>query len=94
MPATLPRYILVTPARNEGAFIEHTLKSVIAQRVLPVRWLIVNDGSTDDTAAVVLRYAAEHDWIELVNLPARTERDFVGKVHAVNAGVARAAGLD
>jgi glycosyltransferase involved in cell wall biosynthesis len=94
MPATLPKYILVTPARNEGAFIEHTILSVIAQRVLPLRWLIVNDGSTDDTAAIVRRYAAEHDWIELVNLPERTERDFVGKVRAVNAGLARAAALD
>jgi len=94
MPATLPKYVLVTPARNEAAFIEHTIASVIAQRVQPARWLIVNDGSTDDTAAIVSRYAAEHNWIELVNLPERTQRDFVGKVRAVNAGVARAQDID
>src|SRR4026207_2392406 len=94
MPATLPKYVLVTPARNEAAFIEHTITSVIAQRVQPARWLIVNDGSTDDTAAIVSRYAAEHNWIELVNLPERTQRDFVGKVRAVNAGVARAQDID
>jgi len=94
MPATLPKYVLVTPARNEAAFIEHTIASVIAQRVQPARWLIVNDGSTDDTAAIVSRYAAEHNWIVLVNLPERTQRDFVGKVRAVNAGVARAQDID
>jgi len=94
MPATLPKYVLVTPARNEAAFIEHTITSVIAQRVQPAKWLIVNDGSTDDTAAIVSRYAAAHDWIELVNLPQRTQRDFVGKVRAVNAGVARAQDID
>jgi poly-beta-1,6-N-acetyl-D-glucosamine synthase len=94
MPVTLPKYVLVTPARNEGAFIEHTIQSVIAQRVLPLRWLIVNDGSTDNTEAIVRQYAADHDWIELVNLPERTQRDFVGKVRAVNAGLARAVDLD
>ena len=44
--------------------------------------------------AIVSRYAAAHDWIELVNLPQRTQRDFVGKVRAVNAGVARAQDID
>lgn len=91
---TLPKYVLVTPARNEAAFIEHTLKAVIAQRVLPLKWVIVSDGSTDGTDEIVRRFAADHSWIELVSLPPHSQRDFVGKVRAVNAGVAAAAGLD
>ena len=58
-------YMLVTPARNEAAFIERTIQSVIAQTVRPLRWVIVSDGSTDGTDEIVARYAANRDWIEL-----------------------------
>ncbi len=84
--AALPLYVLITPARNEAAFIEKTLESVVRQTVLPVKWVIVNDGSTDDTGAIVERYAAKYNWIELVNLPVRKERNFAAKVYAFNAG--------
>jgi len=94
MPATLPRYVLVTPARNEAAFIEKTIKSVVAQTVRPVKWVIVSDGSTDGTDDVVRPFAATHEWIELVTLPERAERNFAGKVAAFNAGQARMAGLE
>ncbi len=42
-------YVLITPARNEAAFIEQTIRSVIGQTVLPLKWVIVSDGSTDST---------------------------------------------
>ena len=83
------RYVLVTPARNEARFIELTIKSVIAQSVLPARWVIVSDGSTDGTDEIVRRYATSHTWIELVRMPERTERHFAGKVYAFNAGYSR-----
>jgi len=82
----LPAYVLVTPARNEEAFIEGTLQSVVAQTVRPRKWVIVSDGSTDRTDEIVRGYAAKHDWIELVRTPDRVERHFAGKVHAFNAG--------
>jgi biofilm PGA synthesis N-glycosyltransferase PgaC len=87
-------YVLVTPARNEEALIEKTIQSVIAQTVLPTKWAIVNDGSTDNTASIVSRYAANHPWIELVNLPTHRDRSFAGKVHAFNAGLERVKNLD
>jgi biofilm PGA synthesis N-glycosyltransferase PgaC len=62
-------YVLITPARNEEAFIEGTVVSMLAQTVRPERWIIVSDGSTDATDAIVRRYAAQHSWIELVRLP-------------------------
>ena len=52
-------YVLITPARNEEAFIEKTIESVIHQTVLPVKWVIVDDGSTDRTAEIVCRYLAQ-----------------------------------
>jgi glycosyltransferase involved in cell wall biosynthesis len=90
---TLPAYVLITPARNEAEFIELTLKSVVAQTVRPLKWVIVSDGSTDGMDEIVSRYAAEHAWIELVRMPERRERHFAGKVHAFNAGYAKVAGL-
>jgi len=91
---SLPTYVLVTPARNEAAFIEKTLESVIRQTVLPAKWVIVNDGSTDETGAIVAKYAEKYPWIELVNLPVRRERNFAAKVNAFNAGQERVKGLD
>lgn len=85
----LPTYVLITPARNEAEFIESTIRSVIAQTVLPLKWTIVSDGSTDGTDDVVRRYVTEHPWIELVRTPERGERHFAGKVHAFNAGYER-----
>jgi poly-beta-1,6-N-acetyl-D-glucosamine synthase len=82
----LPPYVLITPSRNEEAFIENTIKSVIQQTVLPVKWVIVNDGSTDQTGVIAGRYAAQYDWIVVVNRPVRRERNFAAKVHAFNAG--------
>lgn len=90
----LPKYVLITPARNEAAYIEQTLKSMAGQTVPPVRWVIVSDGSTDGTDDIVKKYTAEHAWIELVRMPERAERHFAGKVHAFNAGYARIKGLD
>lgn len=87
-------YVIITPARNEARFIELTLKSVTAQSVVPLRWVIVSDGSTDATDEIVSRYAAEHNWIELMRMPERKERNFAGKVHAFNAGYDRVKELD
>lgn len=86
---SVPRYVLVTPARNEARFIELTLRSVIAQSVKPVKWVVVSDGSTDGTDEIVARYATDHPWIEQIRMPERRERHFAGKAHALNAGSAR-----
>jgi biofilm PGA synthesis N-glycosyltransferase PgaC len=90
---SLPAYVLITPARNEAQFIELTLKSVVAQTIPPLKWVIVSDGSTDGTDELVRKYAADHVWIELVRMPERKERHFAGKVHAFNVGYQRVADL-
>ncbi len=92
--ATIPKYVLVTPARDEAQFVELTLKSVVAQTARPEKWVIVSDGSTDGTDEIVARYAAENAWIELVRMPPRSERHFAGKVHAFNAGYVKVAAID
>jgi glycosyltransferase involved in cell wall biosynthesis len=80
------KYVLVTPARNEEAFIEKTLQSMAKQTLLPLKWVIVDDGSLDSTAQIVARYLGKYPWIELVQLPQRRDRSFAAKVGAFNAG--------
>jgi poly-beta-1,6-N-acetyl-D-glucosamine synthase len=87
----LASYVVITPARNESRSIELTIRSMLAQRIPPRKWVIVSDGSTDGTDDIVRRYAGEHSWIELVCVPEHSERNFAGKVHAFNAGLERLA---
>ena len=82
-------YVLITPARNEEAFIERAIESMIKQTVLPAKWVIVDDGSTDKTPEIVGRYLAQNPWIEMVQRPQRLDRSFAGKVQAFNAGFER-----
>ena len=82
-------YVLITPARNEGAFLEKTIESVIHQTILPTKWVIVDDGSTDRTPEIIGGYLQKHPWLEMVQMPQRRDRSFAGKVQAFNAGFER-----
>jgi len=84
---TLPTCVLITPARNEAGFIEGTIRSVVAQTVRPVRWVIVSDGSTDGTDEIVKRFLPDNPWITLVRMPERRDRHFGAKVACFNAGL-------
>lgn len=80
-------YAVITPVRNEAEFIEKTIQSMINQTVKPVAWVIVNDGSTDETAEIIGRYLNRHPWIKLVNLDDRGIRQRgKGVVEAFYAG--------
>ena len=87
-------YVLITPAHNEEAFIEKTIRSMIRQTLLPTKWVIVNDGSTDSTASIVERYLARYDWIEMIQKPQRRDRNFAAKVYSFNAGYERVKSLE
>ena len=80
------KYILVTPVRNEEQFIERALRSVVAQTLLPERWIIVDDGSTDATPRLIQQYACKYPWIEMIRRAQRPERSFSAKAYAFNAG--------
>lgn len=86
-------YVLITPARNEAVYIEKTIESMIVQTVLPLKWVIVDDGSTDNTREIVTGYLERYPWIEMVQMPERRDRSFAGKVVAFNAGFERVKGL-
>ena len=67
-------YVLISPCRNEAEYMRRTLDSVVSQSAQPTRWVIVDDGSTDETPQILAEYAAQHDWITIVQKPDRGHR--------------------
>ncbi|MBN1981924.1 MAG: glycosyltransferase family 2 protein [Chitinivibrionales bacterium] len=68
-----PRYVIITPVRNEEEYLGKTIASVAEQTIHPVEWVIVDDGSTDATASIMADAAKRYRWIHPV---ARTDRGF------------------
>lgn len=83
------KYYVIIPAHNEEAFMGVTLESLVAQTILPTRAVVVNDNSTDRTAAIVQEFAAKYPWISLVNKESQAVHLPGSKViQAFNAGYA------
>jgi poly-beta-1,6-N-acetyl-D-glucosamine synthase len=74
MTASMPGYVLISPCRNEADYMRHTLDSVLAQTVLPSLWVIVDDGSSDDSPRILAEYAARHSWMRIVTRADRGHR--------------------
>lgn len=86
-------YVLITPAKNEEVYLEKTIQAVVSQTYLPDKWVIVDDGSTDGTIEIVERYASDYDFIELVRLIYRDNRNFASKIRAFKAGLEKLVGI-
>jgi len=88
-PAVLQEtnYVVLTPARNEAQNIEKTIRSVISQTVRPAQWVIVDDGSTDQTGEIIDRYSRDLPWISPVHRQDRGFCDeYVGTIETIMAG--------
>lgn len=72
--ATGRRLLVVSPVRNEAEYLERTIDSIVAQTVRPVVWVIIDDGSSDETPAIAARAAKQHDWIRVHHRPDRGSR--------------------
>ena len=80
-------YVLISPCRDEAAYMRETLDTVIAQSLRPAKWVIVDDGSSDATPRILAEYARRHDWIEIVTLRDRGRRSVgPGVIEAFYAG--------
>jgi len=73
-------YVIITPVRDEEQHIEATIESVLHQTVLPAEWVLVDDGSSDDTGAIIDRVAAQVPWVQAVHRPDRGCRKAGGGV--------------
>lgn len=81
------RYVIISPCRNEAKFMRRTLDSVVAQTVNPTLWIIVDDGSTDDTPSILAEYAAQYEFIRIVTRDNRGHRSVgPGVIDAFYAG--------
>lgn len=78
-----PAVSIVTPSFNQGEFIRATIESVLAQDYPELEYIIMDGGSTDQTAAIAGEYAGRLTWI--------SEKDR-GQAHAINKGFAMARG--
>jgi biofilm PGA synthesis N-glycosyltransferase PgaC len=80
-------YVLISPCRDEAHYMRDTLDSVIGQSIRPAKWVIVDDGSTDDTPKIIAEYRAKHGWIEVVTRCDRGQRVVgPGVIDAFHAG--------
>ena len=87
-------YVLLTAAYNEEANIENTIRSVVGQTVLPRRWVIVSDNSTDRTDQIVQGYAEKYDFIQLLRVTKKPGHNFGAKVIALQKGNELLAGTE
>ena len=83
-------YAVITPARDEAKSLPRLAESLAGQTVRPARWLIVDNGSTDETLTIAEELAREHGWIEVLTMPG-TDRPVRGGavVRAVHFGLER-----
>lgn len=66
-PARVVPLAIISPVRDEARFVRKTLDAMLAQTVQPQEWLFIDDGSTDDTRAIIESYANEHPWIRVIS---------------------------
>lgn len=80
-------YVLITAAKNEAKYIDKTLCSVVNQVIKPMLWVIVNDGSTDETEQLVRMYEKDHSFIKVISKKPENKRHFGAKARAVKEAV-------
>lgn len=79
------RYVLLTAAKDEEACIGEVIQLVVRQTVLPMAWFIMDDGSSDQTAAIVQSFAAKYPFIRLESSGSRSGRNFGSRSKAIQA---------
>ncbi len=81
-------YVLITPCRDEADYARQCLDSVLQQTVTPSLWVIVDDGSRDETPQILKEYADKVDWIKIVQRKDRGKRAVgPGVIDAFYAGL-------
>jgi poly-beta-1,6-N-acetyl-D-glucosamine synthase len=81
------QYVLITAAYNEESNIEKTIQAVLSQTVLPLRWVIVSDGSYDKTDDIVRAWAREHALIHFLRIRRNPGHSFGSKVRALHTAI-------
>jgi poly-beta-1,6-N-acetyl-D-glucosamine synthase len=86
-----PKFIVVSPVRNEDRYLAKNIQCIIDQTVRPKKYLLVDDGSTDETSEIIKNAARNYPWIHYVRCNDRGERQVgPGVVEAFYSGYAAA----
>lgn len=80
----IPTITIVTPTRNQGHFIEETIRSILLQNYPKLEFIVMDGKSTDQTVEILKKYDTWIDYWE-------SEND-KGQTHAINKGFQRAKG--
>jgi glycosyltransferase involved in cell wall biosynthesis len=75
---------IVTTSYNQGRFLEETIRSVLDQDYEPLEYIVIDDGSSDDSIEIIQRYAGRLSWWQA--------QENQGQVKTLNAAFARASG--
>lgn len=95
MDGNKSKYVIITPTYNESKFIGATIKGVVSQTIVPIKWVIVDDSSTDNTAEIVKQYANDHHFIEFCSHKRRPEHTYYeSNVYAILEGYDNVKDLD
>ena len=82
------RYVLVSPCRDEAEHMRRTIESVMAQSIPPGLWVVVDDGSTDETPSILESYRARVPYLRIVRRADRGRRNVgPGVIEAFYAGL-------
>ena len=71
----LLNYIVITPVQNEERYIRKTIESMLCQTLKPMKWVIVNDASEDETGKIIVEYETKHHWIRTIHRKGRGFRN-------------------
>jgi len=66
--ARIGNYVVISPVKDEGPYVEKTILSMSAQTLRPRRWIIVDDSSRDATPQILRRYSEQFPWITVLTL--------------------------
>tara|TARA_B100000579_G_C22800316_1_gene839411 strand:- start:513 stop:1358 length:846 start_codon:yes stop_codon:yes gene_type:complete len=83
------QYSIITPVKNEEKYIASTIQSVLEQSVIPDRWIIIDDHSTDQTKEIISEYMSNNNFIELIFAPEINIQEISARIaHLFNLGYA------
>jgi poly-beta-1,6-N-acetyl-D-glucosamine synthase len=82
------RILVISPCRDEASYMRRTLDSMAAQTLQPTLWIVVDDGSTDDTPRILSEYSEKLDYLRVVRRENRGTRAVgPGVIEAFYAGL-------
>ena len=80
------QYIVITPCRNEGKNLPNLIQSILSQSIKPSLWVVVNDGSVDNTAEIITDAETKYSWIKGIHLDECEEYMGSHIAHVYNRG--------